>query len=91
VLIVEDIVTTGGSLLKTFQAVKNAGGEVVSVCAMVNKNKDYNHEISGVPFDFLSSLYVDTYEGNICPLCKSNIPINTTVGHGKKFLASKSI
>lgn len=86
VLIVEDIVTTGGSLLKTFQAVKDAGGEVVSACAMVNKNKEINSEILGLPFDFLSSLYIDTYEASVCPLCKNNIPINISVGHGKKFL-----
>jgi len=89
VLIVEDIVTTGGSLLKTAQAVKDAGGEVVSVCAMVNKNKEIESEKIGVPFEFLSSLYIDTYEATLCPLCKNGVPINTTVGHGKKFLESK--
>ena len=89
VLIVEDIVTTGGSSLKTFQAVKDAGGEVVSVCAMVNKNKEIDTEKLGVPFEFLSSLYIDTYEASMCPLCKNNIPINIAVGHGKKFLESQ--
>lgn len=89
VLIVEDIVTTGGSLLKTLQAVKDAGGKVVSVCAMVNKNKDFTDNISGVPFEFLSSLYIDTYEAEICPLCKNEVPINIIVGHGKKFLESQ--
>jgi orotate phosphoribosyltransferase len=37
---VEDIITTGGSILKTIQAVKEAGGNIVGACAMVNKNKD---------------------------------------------------
>lgn len=91
VLIVEDIVTTGGSLLKTAKAVKEASGDIVDTCAMVNKNKDLNSEISDIPFSFLSSLYVTTYEANECPLCKAEIPINTKVGHGKKFLESKNI
>ncbi len=89
VLIVEDIVTTGGSLLKTFQAVKNAGGEVISACAMVNKNKEISSEILGLPFDFLSSSYIGNYEASVCPLCKNNIPINISVGHGKKFLEAQ--
>jgi orotate phosphoribosyltransferase len=83
VLIVEDIVTTGGSMLKTAEAVQKAEGNLVAVCAMVNKNK-------GVSFDSLADLYVVTYEAKNCPLCKNNIPINTEVGHGKKFLEEKN-
>ncbi len=90
VLIVEDITTTGGSLLRSAQAVKDAGGEVVSACAMVNKNKELTDNIEGVPFQALSNVFVDTYEASICPLCKSGVPINTKVGHGKKFLESLS-
>lgn len=86
VLIVEDIVTTGSSLLKTREAVRLAGGNLISACAMVNKNKDLSSSSLGAPFDYLSSLFVDTYDEKNCPLCKNNIPINTTVGHGKKFL-----
>ncbi len=88
VLVVEDIVTTGGSLLKTANAVKAAGGNLIATCAMVNKNKDLNSTVLGLPFDFLSSLYVETYDTKDCPLCKAGVPINTTVGHGKKFLES---
>ena len=90
VLIVEDIVTTGGSLLKTAKAVKDAGGNIIDTCAMVNKNKDLSSKILDVPFSFLSSLYVATYEASVCPFCKEGIPINIKVGHGKKFLESKN-
>ena len=40
VLVVEDIITTGGSILKVIKTVKDAGGNIIGVCAMVNKNKD---------------------------------------------------
>jgi len=90
ILVVEDVVTTGGSLLKTAQVVKNAKGNLVSTCAMVSKTKDLNSDKLGVPFDFLSSLYVDTYDEKDCPLCKAGVPVNTKVGHGKKFLESKN-
>lgn len=91
ILVVEDIVTTGGSLLKTAKAVKDAGGNLVATCAMVNKNKDLSSGILGLPFDFLSSLYVTTYEAQNCPFCKSGVPINIKIGHGKKFLAEKNL
>ena len=90
VLIVEDIVTLGKSLLKTVDTVRSAGGNIIGTCAMVNKNKDVSSESLGVPFDFLLTLFVDTYEASVCPLCKNNIPINTKVGHGKNFLESKN-
>ncbi|MFA6274524.1 MAG: phosphoribosyltransferase family protein, partial [Candidatus Paceibacterota bacterium] len=88
VLVVEDIITTGGSILKTIQAVKNACGNVVSACAMVNKNKDLDKNIFGVPFDTLAELFVETYNADSCPLCEKKIIINTNVGHGKKYLES---
>jgi len=43
----------------------------------------------GFPFDTLAELFVKTYEAKDCPLCKQGVPINITVGHGKKFLEEK--
>lgn len=89
ILIVEDIITTGGSIMKVIEAVKSAGGNVIGATALINKNKDLDINMFEVPFDVLSNLYVSTYTEEICPLCKSGIPVNTNVGHGKKFLESK--
>ena len=89
VLVVEDIITTGGSILKSIKAVQESGGNVVGACAMVNKNKDLDKEMFGVPFTTLADLFVDTYTESECPLCKNNVPINTNVGHGKKYLENK--
>lgn len=90
VLVVEDIITTGGSILKSIKAVQDAGGNVVGACAMVNKNKELKKEMFDVPFETLADLFVDTYEAGNCPLCKNNVPINTNVGHGKKYLSTKT-
>lgn len=90
VLIVEDIVTTGRSLLKTAEAVKNVGGNIVAVCAMVNKNENLNKSTLGVDFDSLADLFITTYSVENCPLCKTEVPVNVTVGHGKKFLESRT-
>lgn len=89
VLIVEDIVTTGGSVLKVIEAVKSAGGSIVGVCALVNKNKDLNSDIFTAPFFALSDLFIPTYQKENCPFCKAGIPINTNVGHGGKYLENK--
>ena len=89
ILIVEDNVSTGGSILKIVKAVKEAGGEIVGVCAMVNKNSKINSDTLGVPFESLGEFFIPTYSPENCPLCKAGIPINTKVGHGKKFLESK--
>lgn len=90
VVVVEDLTTTGGSLLQAIQAVQQAGGKVVAAAVMVNKNpNEVTSAFFGVPFFALAELPVELYTADNCPLCKNGVPINTTVGHGKKFLESK--
>lgn len=90
VVVVEDLTTTGGSAKKVVDAVRAIGGEAVAVCVMVNRNPaDVTSEYFGVPFFPLDTFEVPTYEEAECPLCKSGVPINIKVGHGKKFLESK--
>ena len=87
VLVVEDIVTTGGSVKKVIASVEKEGGKVVAACSIVNKDPvNINPEFIGVPFDYLTIVDVDVYDEKGCPLCKKGISINTTLGHGKKFL-----
>src|SRR3989339_1159783 len=51
VLLVEDAPTTGGSAKKVVEIVKNAGGKVVAVSVMVNKNKkEVTSSFFGAPF-----------------------------------------
>lgn len=90
ILVVEDLTTTGGSAKKVVDAVKVIGGSVVAVCVMVNKNpKEVTSEYFGAPFFPLDILEVPVYEEKDCVLCKSGVPINTKVGHGKKYLEEK--
>lgn len=91
VLVVEDLTTTGTSVMKVVEAVKGAGGDVVEVCVMVNKNpKTVNTETLGVPFSWLGEFPVTVYAAEDCALCKNGVPMNTKVGHGKKFLEAKA-
>ena len=90
ILGVERIRRTGGSVKKVVASVKNAGGKVVAVVVMVNRNtKNVTTDTIGAPFSALCTLEADAYEEKNCPLCKKKIPINMMVGHGKKYLDSK--
>lgn len=87
VLVIEDLTTTGSSVKKVVNSVQNAGGKVVAAGVMVDRSPDgMTEEDIGAPFVSLAQLKIDVYDPSDCPLCKNNVPINTSVGHGKKFL-----
>ena len=76
VLIVEDIVTTGGSVREVVDVVKASQGEIVGVGLLVNRSggkADF-----GIPNDkvqALLNLTVPTYQPEECPLCKDHVPM----------------
>lgn len=81
VLVVEDVVTTGGSVKEVIELIKSAGGIVVGVGSVVDRSggkADF-----GVPFHALMSAEFDTWEADACPLCKSGVP-TTKPGSRKK-------
>lgn len=90
ILVIEDLTTTGGSVKKVVDTVRNAEGTVVAVCTMVNRDpKNVTSDFIGAPFMSLGVLPAEAWDEAKCPLCKENKPINTNVGHGRKFLESK--
>lgn len=90
VLVIEDLTTTGASVKKVIASVKEHGGKIVAVGVMVNRDpKNVNSKTMGEKFYALAELFVESYDKDNCPLCKKRIPINTDVGHGKKFLESR--
>ena len=90
VLVVEDVLTTGGSVKKVVEAVRAAGGEVVGVAALCNRGNVKPEDIGGVPkLHSLVNVTLDMWDESDCPLCERNVPINTDVGKGREFLARK--
>lgn len=90
ILVVEDITTTGGSVKKVINSINEYDGNILAIGVMVNRDpENVTSETFGYPFKALSELFVESYEAADCPLCKKGKPINTSVGHGKKFLESK--
>ena len=84
VLVVEDILTKGDSARDTIAAVRAAGGDVVMAVAICNRGKVTAEQI-GTPI-LRSLLYMDLedYDPKDCPLCKNNVAISTSLGHGAK-------
>ena len=83
VLIVEDIVTTGGSIKEVIEVVKANGGVPVAVSMLVDRSGgkvNFDH----VPSTALLRMNVETYAPEDCPLCKKNIPLTKRGSTGKK-------
>lgn len=81
VLVVEDVVTTGGSVREVVDLVRRSGGSVVGVGSMVDRT---NGKIDfGVPFHALVSLEVESWEPQDCPLCRAGAPAPVKPGSRK--------
>jgi orotate phosphoribosyltransferase len=90
VLVVEDVVTTGGSLGAVIRAVADAGGDVVRVAAMVNRGGVTARDVgSQTGLLSLATVDMESYAAADCPLCRAGVPINVEVGKGREFLARK--
>lgn len=80
-LVVEDIVTTGGSVREVMDVVKEYGGIVVGIGLLVDRSGgkvDF-----GVRTEPLLRLDVTTYKPEDCPLCKDNVPVTKRGRTGK--------
>ncbi|MBI4089071.1 phosphoribosyltransferase [Candidatus Kaiserbacteria bacterium] len=90
VLVVEDLLTTGGSVYKVVVAVRAAGGKILGVGILCNRGGVTSAALGGVPKLFaLANVQMDTWDEKECPLCAKGVPINTDVGHGREFLAKR--
>ena len=69
VLVVEDVITTGGSVQEAVDALVAMGANVVGVGVIIDRS-DGRASFS-VPFKSLAKLEVNAYSENECPLCRS--------------------
>lgn len=68
VLIVEDVVTTGGSVAEVIDLVKAAGGIVAGVVSLIDRGGDKKFE---EPLTPLLRLEVESWEADSCALCRA--------------------
>ena len=74
VLIVEDIVTTGGSVKEVVDVVRAQGGDIVGVGLLVNRSGG-KADFGALRVEALLNLTVPTFEAAECPLCKDGKPM----------------
>jgi orotate phosphoribosyltransferase len=76
VLVVDDVMTTGGSIRQVIDAVRRAGGEPAAVAVLVDRTggkADF-----GLPFFACLELVVPSYQASECPLCRDGVPLTET-------------
>jgi orotate phosphoribosyltransferase len=83
VLLCEDVVTTGGSLLEVRDVVTAAGGQVVAVAALVDRSSGRDPGL-GRPLTALLKVDVPTYQPQDCPMCREGRPLVSPGRTGKK-------
>jgi orotate phosphoribosyltransferase len=73
VLIVEDVITTGGSTREVVELLKAAGAEVLAAASIIDRSA--GKADVGVPRIALATLEVTAYEPATCPLCAQGLPV----------------
>lgn len=89
VLVVEDVLTTGGSARQVIELVRSHGGNVVGLSALCNRGNVQPENVGNVPIHTLININLETYRADECPFCQQHIPINTVLGKGRFFLAKQ--
>ena len=73
VLVVEDVMTTGGSTRETIEVAKAAGGQVVGTASIVDRSGGTIR--FEVPFASLLEIALPAYDPEQCPLCAQGLPV----------------
>jgi orotate phosphoribosyltransferase len=73
VLVIEDVLTTGGSTRETIQVAVAAGGQVVAAGSIVDRSGGAAR--FDVPFETLLDVSFATYQPDACPLCAQGLPV----------------
>lgn len=73
ILVVDDILTTGGSIVETAQSAEEKGGIIVGLAVFINRSS----ESIRLPYPLYSvySIDIEKYAKEDCPLCRRNIPL----------------
>lgn len=67
VLVVEDIITTGGSVKKTIEHLRSRGAEVVGVSVLIDRSA--GEALFDCRFEPLAVLAMESWAPDACPLC----------------------
>jgi orotate phosphoribosyltransferase len=74
-LVVEDVITTGGSAREVVELVRASGGEPVGIGALIEREDPARFSDLGVPLRALVSVDAPSWSARECPLCTANEPV----------------
>ena len=74
IVVVEDVVTTGGSTREVIELLESLGGAVVGVASMVNRSGAAN-PFDPWPYTALIRADFPTWQPDQCPLCRRGEPL----------------
>jgi orotate phosphoribosyltransferase len=73
VVVIEDVITTGGSTRDVIRVVEQAGGRAIAAGSIIDRS---NGRVDlGIPRVALETLNPVTYDPSDCPLCREGLPV----------------
>ena len=72
-VVIEDVVTTGGSTREVIEILRRAGANVIAAGSIIDRSGGAAD--LGVPRVALATLQVTAYEESDCPLCREGVPV----------------
>ena len=76
-LVVDDVLTTGGSIRDTLHAVRALGGQPIGVGLIVDRTNGAT-SFDDLPLFACLSIEVASYPADACALCEANVPLTIT-------------
>lgn len=73
VLLVEDVLTTGGSMRETIEVVRRFGATIVGLAIIVARGP---FDSEGFEVFALLELPLESYDATECPLCRAGLPLS---------------
>jgi orotate phosphoribosyltransferase len=73
VVLVDDILTTGASLVETVDAVRAAGAEPLAAAVIVDRSTGLVD--LGFPLHALGRIEIGSWEASDCPMCAQGLPL----------------
>ncbi len=87
ILLVEDVVTTGGSVMETVDALAGEGGLVKAVSLLVDRTG--GRFDPGVPCRALLTVNAESWAPDECPLCREGVPLSIPGSSGKNSASGR--
>ncbi len=72
-VVIEDVITTGGSTLEVVHVLQSLGAKVLAIGSIIDRSGGTAN--LGYPYVSLTTLKPETWPADFCPLCKDGVPI----------------